>query len=169
MSLRQGVLSEDSMMNRIDSYAEEMADAVDRNFVQWPIHSMYVWPNPYYGNTYAEDINYMKNWISNRLIWMDAFIPGNTCSTSTDKETENSLFSIRAYPNPAIGEFNLEIQNVAEGTLQLEIFNITGELVWADDPGMDPYLTRRISLPPGVYTIRVTNGSVTKTVKVIIQ
>jgi hypothetical protein len=169
MSLRQGILSEDSLMNRIDAYAEEMADAVYRNFVQWPIHGMYVWPNPYYGNTYSEDINYMKDWISNRLIWMDAFIPGNTCTTAMDDAKENSLFSIRAYPNPAIEEFNLEIQNVSEGKLILEVFSITGELVFTDHPGQDPYLNERIKLAPGVYTVRVTNNLETKTVKVIIQ
>ncbi len=168
-SLRQGILSDNALMDFIDSCSEELADAVDRNFIQWPIHGMYVWPNPFYGNTYLEDINYMKNWITSRLIWMDAFIPGNACTAAVDENEENSLFSIRAYPNPAVGDFNLEIQNLQEGKLSLEVFNITGELVMADALGNDPFLTQRISLAPGVYTVRVISGLEAKTVKVIIQ
>jgi hypothetical protein len=168
MSLRQGILSEDSLMQGIDAYAAVLADAADRNFIQWPIHGMYVWPNPFYGNTFEEDIGYMKSWIRNRLIWMDAFIPGNTCAAASEDDTESKLFTVRAYPNPASGEFNLEIQNLQESDLRLEIFTTTGELVMADDPGHDPLITRRISLAPGIYTMRVTSGTETRTVKMIV-
>jgi hypothetical protein len=33
-----------------------------------------VWPNEFIGGSYLEEINYLKDWISNRLVWMDGEI-----------------------------------------------------------------------------------------------
>jgi len=60
-------------MARIDRYVEtlRLAGAIDDNFEKWPVLGQYVWPNNFVGNTYSEEINYIKNWINNRLSWMD--------------------------------------------------------------------------------------------------
>ena len=42
-----------------------------RNFVRWPILGSYVWPNWFIANTYQEEIAWMKNWLKDRLTWMD--------------------------------------------------------------------------------------------------
>lgn len=167
--LRQNELSDQSIEDVIDAFREEMGDAIDRNFVQWPIHGQYVWPNPYVGNTYEQDINYMKNWINERLAWIDGNIPGTTCATGLEPADETRLFSVRAYPNPAMGEVNLEIVNSREGDLSVSIFSVTGQLVHSDQPGSEAYLIKRIHLNPGIYTARITSGSETQTLKLIIQ
>jgi len=168
-AFRQGILSDDALMTQIDTYVDEIGEAVDRNFVQWPIHGIYIWPNPYVGNTYEEDLTYMKNWILSRLAWMDANIPGNTCTTAINEEGETHPFLIRAYPNPAIGEINIEVQNILAGKLSMEVFNITGQLVYATELGQDLFLTKKISLQPGVYTVRITGGMETETAKIIVH
>ena len=37
----------------------------------------YVWPNYYVGNTYQDELVFLKTWISNRLAWIDSNILGH--------------------------------------------------------------------------------------------
>ena len=72
--LRTSILSDSSLIHYIDSMATMLTDAAARNYNRWPILGVYVWPNNYVGNTYQEEITYMKNWILARTAWMDARI-----------------------------------------------------------------------------------------------
>ncbi|MBK7936391.1 MAG: CotH kinase family protein [Lewinellaceae bacterium] len=71
-SLRATTLSTDSIFGAIDSMANVLQESQERNFQLWPILGVYVWPNPGpLPNTYAGEVQKMKNWIENRLDWMD--------------------------------------------------------------------------------------------------
>jgi hypothetical protein len=71
-SLRQGPLSNPSLKNTIDSMALVLNEAQQRNFRQWPILGVYVWPNPgALPTTYAGEVQKMRNWINQRAAWMD--------------------------------------------------------------------------------------------------
>ena len=61
----------------IDNTALVLNDAQQRNFQKWNILGTYVWPNYYVGNSYGEEIQFLKTWISGRLSWMDLNMPGN--------------------------------------------------------------------------------------------
>ncbi len=69
--LRSDILSENRILNLIDSYVDTLNEARQRNFKRWSILGRYVWPNYYVGNTYIAEINYLKSWITDRLQWMD--------------------------------------------------------------------------------------------------
>ena len=69
--LRQSIFSEDNIINLIDSATTLIDDAQARNFQRWPVLDEYVWPNAYVGGSYANEIEYLKNWINVRLEWMD--------------------------------------------------------------------------------------------------
>lgn len=56
----------------IDGQVAQLGSAVDRNFKQWPILGRYVWPNPIVFPTYEEEIDYLKDYISKRIDWIDA-------------------------------------------------------------------------------------------------
>ena len=43
-----------------------------RNFQRWPILGQSVNPNFYVGESYAEEVNWMKNWIQERIAWIDS-------------------------------------------------------------------------------------------------
>ncbi|MHC5061130.1 MAG: CotH kinase family protein, partial [Planctomycetota bacterium] len=51
-------------------------NAIDRNYTRWDVLEDELWPN-YYDNcnasgaTYLDYVNWMKNWIDARLVWMD--------------------------------------------------------------------------------------------------
>jgi hypothetical protein len=60
-------------MAKIDAYIETLtlAGAIQENFEKWPVLGQYVWPNNFVGNSHTEEINYLKDWINNRLSWLD--------------------------------------------------------------------------------------------------
>ena len=91
---RQGVLSDESMLARIDSAVAVIGDAADRNFEQWPIHGVYVWPNYFVGNTFEEDVSFMKTWITDRAAWLDSNIPGSTCLSPVNDKDATFTFSV---------------------------------------------------------------------------
>ncbi len=74
--LRINVLSETKIMGKMDAYQKELDEAgsLQRNFARWPVLGTYVWPNEFIGNTHKEELDYMKNWISKRLSWLDGQI-----------------------------------------------------------------------------------------------
>jgi hypothetical protein len=75
--LRAKTLHKDSLFSFIDSMAFYLNDAQQRNFQRWNIIGTYIWPNYYIGNTYQEEIDILKDWIEDRLVWLDSNIPGH--------------------------------------------------------------------------------------------
>ncbi len=73
--LRSDVLSDDRLMADIDRMAGELGEAIDRNDHRWKLFGNHIWPNNFVGNDHAEEIDYLKNWLKERLKWMDANIP----------------------------------------------------------------------------------------------
>jgi spore coat protein CotH len=73
LELRGGAFSSGAIMAKIDAYIETLtlAGAIQENFEKWPVLGQYVWPNNFIGNSYNEEINYLKVWINNRLTWLD--------------------------------------------------------------------------------------------------
>ena len=75
--LRDRSFHEDSIFDFIDSIALYLNDAQQRNFQKWDILGAYVWPNFYIGNTYQDELIFIKTWLSGRLDWIDNNIVGN--------------------------------------------------------------------------------------------
>lgn len=63
----------DRLMAVIDSLAGVVtADgAVDRNSLAWPRWGQYVWPNNYVPTDYNDAIRFLKQWLTDRIAWMD--------------------------------------------------------------------------------------------------
>ena len=74
--LRNGPLHTESIIEYVDSVAFFLRKGQERNFVKWPIlGTEEMWPNYFIGETYQEEVNYLKQWIADRLIWLDENIP----------------------------------------------------------------------------------------------
>lgn len=59
--------------DRVDDIVAEIdRDAIDRNFERWDILGENVWPNFFVGNTYEEEVDYLKDWIAQRAAWMNS-------------------------------------------------------------------------------------------------
>jgi hypothetical protein len=72
-ALRQGVLSDASITSKIESYREllDNSNNAGYNFTRWPILGEWVWPNFFVGQTYSEEVDYLKEWTLNRAAWLD--------------------------------------------------------------------------------------------------
>ena len=72
-NLRTNLFSTSEVLQRITLIEEQLksSNAIKNNFSKWSILGEYVWPNDYIGNSYDDEINYLKDWTVKRLEWMD--------------------------------------------------------------------------------------------------
>lgn len=70
---RSGQYSDEAIEAKIDSLTNIITSggALGRNQSAWNIIGRHVWPNYYVGQTYGDEIDYLKNWIRNRVAFMD--------------------------------------------------------------------------------------------------
>ena len=70
---RRSNLREDRIMAKVDSLASVLVanGAEGRNSQAWPRWGVYVWPNYYVANNFQDEVNYLKQWLSDRIAWMD--------------------------------------------------------------------------------------------------
>ncbi len=124
--LRMTTLHTDSILNFIDEMEIYLADAAERNFQRWPILGTYVWPNNYIGDTYAEEMEYMRTWTTNRLEWMDDNMFGSCDDLGLSSDVINN--NVRIYPNPTEGQSKLVFSNpIEEGWVEVQ--NNMGQLL----------------------------------------
>jgi len=70
--LRSSVLSEDSITKIISFYSSELNVAEKNNFEKWHLLGQKeVWPNYYIGKSHSDEIDYLQNWILERVQWLD--------------------------------------------------------------------------------------------------
>ncbi|HYV27743.1 MAG TPA: CotH kinase family protein, partial [Candidatus Eisenbacteria bacterium] len=70
--LRKNQFAPATILGRIDEMAAQLNEAQVRNFQRWPILGQHVHPNSYVGETFADEVNWMKQWIQKRIAWIDS-------------------------------------------------------------------------------------------------
>ena len=70
---RRSNLREDRIMATVDSLANVLTvqGAEGRNSRAWPRWGVYVWPNYYVADSFADEVDWLKQWLHNRIAWMD--------------------------------------------------------------------------------------------------
>lgn len=126
---RETVLSDIWFDQYIDSVATLLDESQQRNFQVWPILGVYVWPNPEpIPATYAAEISSLKEWMHNRLSWLDNNMPGNCNSVGTSELILNQP-QINIYPNPVIDFLNIEILTKPGQEIYVECINQFGQSI----------------------------------------
>lgn len=124
--LRAGPWQTDSIMQFIDDQAAMLAESQVRNFDRWQILGNYLWPNAFVGDTYAEEITYLKNWTTDRLTWMDANMIGN-CIMVSNQDLENNM-TLDIQPNPFSETINFVFGNInATQNSVIKIYDTFGQ------------------------------------------
>jgi len=168
--LHAGTLSEEKIHMMIDTSVLYLGDAVDRNYQKWPILGTYVWPNSFIGQTYEEEVDFLKTWITGRLAWIDSQW-GGRCVPVTEQYGIIAVEpDVIIYPNP--GNFAsvkiLMKQDHPPSELTIKIVDVNGrtiDRIRSFDYSTGPY---QISLPDysylsnGLYIIQISgeNGFV---------
>ncbi len=169
--LRLTTLSKTYLYANIDSFAVYLNESQQRNFQRWPIMGQPVYPNPTPPSPdYTSEIGRLKWWISERLNWLDAYMPGTCITTGT--EDPAPLAAVEVYPNPFAQDIRL-FYSVYPGSsgkakVNVELVNMVGEVVLDQtdekDHGRYEEDIPAVRLPAGVYTLKLTvdHASVTK-------
>jgi hypothetical protein len=137
VSLRQNILSEESLMSWIDSVTTVLDESQARNFIRWPILDTYIWPNQVWLGTYENEINYLKTWIKARLTWIDDNLPGGSTGLEEKGKSvppENEILE-QNYPNPFNGTTVIPFHPGKKDHIQIIIRDISGKVIRILKPG----------------------------------
>ena len=63
--------NQDFILDKIDTYAQQLQWAQQENDNKWQTLGIYVWPNPVFFDTYQEEVDHMKAWYVDRMTWLD--------------------------------------------------------------------------------------------------
>lgn len=70
--LRQTVFDPKKINAMIDELAGQLTEAQERNFRRWPILGQQLGCNYYVGNSYQEEVRWLKSWVEGRVAWIDS-------------------------------------------------------------------------------------------------
>ena len=164
--MRQTVLSQRHIFAVLDSLSAVLAESRERHYALYPIMGRGLWPNPKpIAKTYAAEIANMKSWISERLHWMDAYLPG-ACE---ERPYRWQPAAWDVYPNPAGDFLHVFFELAPEQNAMLELADLAGRIV-ARQQIRDFKATFDLqSLQNGMYILiyRTKEGKVIRREKVV--
>ncbi len=117
--LRANQWNNASLFGEINANEALLSQARVRNFQRWPIFGQYVWPNAFIGNNYGEEMNYLRNWLTNRLAWLDL----NMALLVETDTTANSPRPASVNPNPAQEHLWVSLPRSANSTTLTQVYD----------------------------------------------
>ena len=152
--LRNGPLETSAVNQFIDSMANYLEEGRIRNFQKWPIIGQYVNWNGFVGQTYDEDLNFLKTYIENRSIWIDNNL-GGTCSLSIEEPIFISE-THQIWPNPVESELNIGLTLFENSNVDFQIIDLSGKEVFRKNlgfhsSGTHAFEVKNLNLDSGVY------------------
>ena len=171
--LRTTVLSSAYIFNKMDVIAMYLDESKERHFQQWPILGTYVWPNPSpLANTYAEELVHMKQWINQRLNWMDTNLPGICSILGNQTLYKENGFSV--YPNPVAETLNIRTAQLLSNNATVTVYDAFGKVVILQkiSTANDDNHTLTIDLKTiqkGFYFVKISDNGVEIGVEKIIK
>ncbi len=165
--LRQGILDTTNMHHMIDSLVRVLQVPQQRHFTRWPILGQYVWPNYYVGNTWTDEITYLKGWLNNRVQWMDSSLLSSTCRPRVEVNHVAPLQDVSIYPNPATDELHILSGTELSGVC---IYNMLGQVVYSNNTKAVSYNIplRQYGLRAGVYSVVLSEEGIVVTRRVVV-
>jgi hypothetical protein len=147
----------------------------------------YTWPNPGYPESgqwgfpsptsggptsWQGEIEYVKDFVRDRLDWMDrqlGYYPDGISPVTASRNV-----GIRAFPNPCSTETNILIHNEHTGNLILQVYSVDGQLIKLvhkenQTAGELGIMLDTHDFHNGLYLLTLQSGTHTMTLKLIVQ
>lgn len=140
----KGIISKEALTGVVNNYASEINQSQVLNFTRWNILNTTVHQNPVAWGSYVAEVNNVKNYLQDRIDWMDiklGYIPNAI--------DQNVLSAIYLW-----NEVNtLHIGGIPE-TAKIQIFGVSGQLL-VDEQSSGPQFSAQ--LKTGIYLVRITD------------
>ncbi len=154
-TLRSSTLTDAKIFSKIDSSTTLLKDAQLRNFTKWPILGKYIWPNNFIAKTYSEEITYTKQWLKDRLSWMDNSALLNSNLLPTEALLED-IEKPNIFPNPIVNQAHITFGISKKEFVRGIIINNSGKKIRTIinqelKIGEYKFDFERGSLPAGIY------------------
>lgn len=171
---RKTMLDTARLFGFIDSMGALVQNAQARHFQKWPILGK-SGPAPDFGpvaTTYYGELDSLKGWISTRLQWLDANIPG-LCVTSGVAES-NLSNSVHCYPNPTNDYLMMDYELPSTQQVNIRIYNYTGSEVISIPQGTKSNGKHALKLntatfSPGIYFVKFEIGAAVVLKKILVM
>ncbi len=157
VSLRKSTLSTGAIFAYIDSVTAYLDEAQQRHYARWDILGENVGA-PEVGTiptTFSGEVDKFKYWISTRLDWLDAHMPGDENGPMKVSDVPDARF--RLFPNPTTEAVYIESDTPL---VQVEIWSLSGRKVYQNTSPAD--FSVRVDLQglaPGIYLVKITLNS----------
>lgn len=121
--LRENVLREDSLYHRIDLLVDSLSEARARHFQRWPEVA--------WGHSYEKEIQMMKEWINNRIQWIEVnVVILAAISDPIGSENLPGGFKLEQnYPNPFNSATTIEFNLPRTDFVTLKVYDLLGQEV----------------------------------------
>ncbi|MEM9052234.1 MAG: CotH kinase family protein [Bacteroidota bacterium] len=164
---RESFLHQDTIFAWIDERVSFLENPIERNFERWDFIGEEIWIEPEnFPETYDGEIQYLKNWITARLNWLDNNIPGNCEFSTLSTDFNENQIPLVIYPNPSSGIFQFD--PLIEANATIRVFNSLGQMV-EEIRGLSLTSIDLSSFPKGIYMLNIESQNMVRTEKVIIE
>lgn len=164
--LRQTIFSLNYIHSKIDSIATTVQESQNWHFQTWGNLGIATGSPEVQApsQTYAEEIQKLKDWYTRRINWLDNNIPGNLyCSFANLNELNKDEFTI--YPNPFSSSLTIQFTSSQNELYTIELIDQYGRVLKKEEfkptnIGNQSYSLNQLNLlTKGVYFVRLSNSS----------
>lgn len=173
--LRRSLISNESLHAMVDSVANVVDESQNWHFQKWGnMGAATGTPEvPAPSQTYAEEVQRLKDWIDRRLIWLDENMPGTLYGCSmTGLDEFSTEIRVDAFPNPVKNNLNLSIKSPIAGDCLITIIEHSGRRLNSYKLQYFDWHNQSVSIPDfetianGMYYIEVAFDQNKKVLKV---
>ena len=150
-NLRNSILDTANIFSFIDSLSSLVDEPQNRHYIRWPILGINV-GTPEVGNqptSYNGEIIKFKNWINERLNWLDANMPGNCPNVSV---SENKKSYVVTYPNPSSEIVNIYSEQPIKN---ISLFDNIGRIIFKKENLYSKNFLLNVSDLQGFFTFKI--------------
>jgi CotH kinase protein/Secretion system C-terminal sorting domain len=173
--LRQKSLSNNRINFLVDSVNTLLGEAQQRHFQRWPVLGQYIWPNPQpIPTSYAGEISTLKQWLSDRLTWIDINVPNTGACRDWPIDAVGTMI-INIYPNPVSDAgITATLQSKNNQPVSLQVTDAAGRIIYIKQINAIAGINTFSDLNPlkwqkGMYTFCFKNADGEKIVKQIVK
>ena len=136
-------ITEDNLNNFIDSLAHELDRSQTLNFMRWDIMNSLIHMNPRIHGSYKSEVDNIKHYLSNRILWMDNKVNYNNTTSTLN------CFDQFAY----VENRNLIFKDLEED-FEYRIYNYSGQLIFQGKTNSE---LKKRNLVSGIYICVIFN------------